>query len=85
MIIPDNIDKSSFRRGEYVGFTASCGTQKIRRRAGGSRVFVWETYGLASQVGTPLFLTAKTLKALGVKLKIANSKMRTRMQREGSL
>jgi hypothetical protein len=84
MRLPDNIDKSGFRRGEYVGFTASCGTQKIRRRPGGSRVFVWETYGLASQVGTPLFLTARTLKALGVKLKIANTKMRKRMQGEAA-
>ena len=60
------IDKSAFRRGEYIGYCN--GAQRIRRCGNG-----WQTYGLASSAGEAVFATAPTLQALGDRLeKMAN-------------
>lgn len=56
-----NIDKSSFRRGEYVGYCN--GAQRIRRGGRG-----WETYALGSTAGTFTYATAETLLELGGQL-----------------
>lgn len=56
-----NIDKSSFRRGEYVGYCN--GAQRIRRGGQG-----WETYRLGSSAGAFTYATAGTLFELGGKL-----------------
>lgn len=56
-----NIEKSSFRRGEYVGYCN--GAQRIRRGGKG-----WQTYSLGSQAGTFVYATAETLHELGGKL-----------------
>ena len=53
-----NIEKSAFRRGEYVGYCQGC--QRIRRGGKG-----WETYALGSSVGTFVYATAETLFQLG--------------------
>jgi hypothetical protein len=52
-----NIEKSACKKGEYVGYC--CGAQRIRRGGKG-----WETYGLASASGKPVYLTARTLDEL---------------------
>jgi hypothetical protein len=53
-----NIEKSGFRKGEYVGYSDE-GVQRIRRGGAG-----WETYGLASALGSYIRLTAPTLEEL---------------------
>jgi hypothetical protein len=61
MTLPNNIDKSATRKGEYVGYCN--GAQRIRRGGLG-----WQTYGLASAHGEPIFTSARTLEELGKKL-----------------
>jgi hypothetical protein len=56
-----NIEKSGFQRGLYIGFTATKGTQRIKKNCCGE----WVTCGLASADGTAIFRAAKTLKKLG--------------------
>lgn len=56
-----NIDKSGFRKGEYVGYCN--GAQRIRRGGLG-----WETYALGSSAGAFTYATAETLFQLGRKL-----------------
>ena len=56
-----NIDKSTFRAGEYVGYCN--GAQRIRRGGKG-----WETYALGSQSGVFTYATEQTLHELGGKL-----------------
>ena len=56
-----NIDKSAFRRGEYVGYCN--GAQRIRKGGQG-----WETYSLGSSAGVATYATAATLFELGGKL-----------------
>ena len=52
------IERSAFRRGEYVGYCH--GAQRIREGGRG-----WQTYGLCSAFGTPVYLSARTLWDLG--------------------
>lgn len=61
MKLPNNIDKSAFRRGEYVGYCN--GAQRIRRGGEG-----WRTYALGSSAGKFVDATAPTLMELGAKL-----------------
>lgn len=56
-----NIDKSAFRKGEYVGYCN--GAQRIRKGGQG-----YETYSLGSQSGAFTYATAQTLFELGGKL-----------------
>jgi hypothetical protein len=56
-----NIDKSAFRKGEYVGHCQ--GTQRIRRGGQG-----WQTYALGSTSGHFIYASAPTLKELSDKL-----------------
>lgn len=56
--IPKNMEKSKARPGEYVGYYAGC--QRIRPAGG----IGWESYGLCSLVGTPIYRRARTLKEL---------------------
>jgi len=60
-----NIEKSAFRKGEYVGYCQ--GAQRIRRAAGG-----WQTYALGSTAGQFVPLHAPTLEELNEKLAAAN-------------
>jgi len=55
------IEKSAFRKGEYIGYCF--GAQRIRRAGNG-----WQCYGLASASGYALFTHAPTLRELGEKL-----------------
>ena len=59
--LPSNIDKSAFRRGEYVGYCN--GAQRIRKGGLG-----WQTYALGSTQGEPVFVSAPTLRELGAML-----------------
>lgn len=63
--LPWNIEKSATRAGEYVGYCT--GAQRIRKGGQG-----WETYGLGSASGSPVYETAPTLSALGAKLEARN-------------
>lgn len=63
--IPQNIDKSAFRKGEYIGHCN--GAQRIRKGGQG-----WETYALASTQGAFTPATASTLCELGEKLEQLN-------------
>jgi len=56
-ILPCNIEKSAFRRGEYIGYPGAFGSVKIRKGGDG-----WETYGHGGFYGRK---TAPTLMALG--------------------
>ncbi len=53
-----SIEKSAFRKGEYIGYAN--GAQRIRRGGLG-----WETYALGSSAGVFTPATAETLYALG--------------------
>jgi len=57
-----HIDKSGFRKGEYVGYTSK-GCQRIRRNGNG-----WQTYALGSLSGQFVSLSADTLEILNQKL-----------------
>ena len=57
-----HIDKSGFRKGEYVGYTSK-GCQRIRHN--GSE---WRTYALGSSSGQFVSLSADTLESLNQKL-----------------
>lgn len=61
MKLPHNIEKSYFKKGEYVGFCN--GAQRIRKEGG-----QWRTCGLASLAGEAVYLSAPTLAELGEKL-----------------
>lgn len=61
MKLPHNIEKSAFRKGEYVGYCN--GAQRIRRGGEG-----WVTNGLCSSQGEAVFAQARTLMELGEKL-----------------
>lgn len=52
-----HIERSAFRRGEFVAYVH--GAQRVRRCAGG-----WETYALASASGRFVPLSAPTLAAM---------------------
>lgn len=56
-MIPSNIAKSGFRRGEYVAYTGT-GIVRIRREGRG-----WATYG------APIRFTGDTLREIGGKIK----------------
>lgn len=56
-MIPSNIEKSGFRRGEYVAYTSK-GIVRIRREGRG-----WTTYG------APIKFTGETLAEIGGKIK----------------
>lgn len=56
-ILPDNIEKSAFRSGEYIGYPGAFGSVRIRRGGEG-----WETYGHGNAYGRK---TASTLMRLG--------------------
>lgn len=60
-----NIEKSAFRKGEYVGYCH--GAQRIRKGGEG-----WQTHALGSTAGTFVPLTARTLRELDVKLAALN-------------
>lgn len=68
--MPHNIDRSGFRRGEYVGYAIAGRTSYTMRIRRGGRG--WETYyhePLARAAGGVFtYMTAPTLKALSVKL-----------------
>ncbi len=64
--LPQNISKSAFRKGEYVGHC--CGAQRIVRHADG-----WYTQGLVSCAGKPVYVHARTLAELGAKLEAQNA------------
>jgi hypothetical protein len=57
-----NIEKSDFRPGEYVGYSAA-GVQRIRRFSAG-----WKTYALGSSAGRFVYLSAPTLADLSTLL-----------------
>ena len=57
------IEKSPFRKGEYIGYCG--GAQRIRREGNG-----WQCYSLASQMGRAVYVSAPTLEALNAKLEI---------------
>lgn len=59
--LPHNIEKSGFRRGEYIGYCN--GAQRIRRSGSG-----WATYALGSSSGVFVYAYADTLRELGAKL-----------------
>jgi hypothetical protein len=62
-----NIDKSAFRKGEYIGYCAR-GARRIHRYSGG-----WETYGGPALLGdTDIHLTGRTLKEISKKLEKAS-------------
>lgn len=52
-----HIEKSAFRRGEYVTYVN--GAQRIRRTASG-----WETYALGSQSGQFVRMSGPTLSSI---------------------
>lgn len=56
-ILPCNIERSAFRRGEYVGYSA-LGSVRIRRGGKG-----WETYNHNGSYRS--YRTARTLMELG--------------------
>lgn len=56
-----NIEKSAFRKGEYIGYCN--GAQRIRRCGA-----VWQTYALGSATGTPVFIYAATLEEMSRRL-----------------
>lgn len=56
-----NIERSAFRRGEYVGYCN--GAQRIRRVNGG-----WQTYALASSAGKFMPMFGRTLAELSRKM-----------------
>lgn len=55
------IEKSAFRRGEYVGYCQ--GAQRVIRDGA-----VWRTAGLCSSAGNPVVASARTLAQLDDKL-----------------
>lgn len=59
--MPPNIEKSAFRKGEYVGYCN--GAQRIRRTGKG-----WQTYALGSSKGVFVPAYGRTLAELGDKL-----------------
>lgn len=59
--LPDNIEKSGFRTGEYVGYGG--GAWRIRRRMGGGWVAI-EVDGLRSKRGATLWDIGVFLKSL---------------------
>jgi len=59
-----NIDKSAFRKGEYVGYCN--GAQRIRKVGN-----QWQTYSLGSQAGKFIPASAETLAELSKKLAMA--------------
>jgi len=61
----NNIEKSAFRKNEYVGYCR--GAQRIRRGGLG-----WQTYALGSQAGKFVPLTAPTLRELDQLLALHN-------------
>jgi hypothetical protein len=56
-ILPDNIEKSGFRSGEFVGYPGAFGSIRIRKGGKG-----WETYNHGASYG---YRTARTLMELG--------------------
>lgn len=57
-----NIDKSVFRKGEYIGY-CSKGALRICRCEGG-----WRTYAQGSKSGEYIPLSARTLEEMSEKL-----------------
>ena len=57
------IDKSAFRKGEYIGYCN--GAQRIRKGGLG-----WQCYGLSSTQGEAIYTTAETLEKLNSKLEM---------------
>lgn len=66
MKLPQNIDKSLSRKGEYIGYCK--GAQRIRRGGPG-----WITCGLASMHGETVIANGRTLAELGRKLEALNT------------
>ena len=58
-----HIERSAFRRGEYVAYFRGC--QRVRRSLGG-----WETYALGSQSGEFVRISAPTLAAMDARISV---------------
>ena len=69
--LPFNIEKSHFRRGEYIGFCD--GVQRIRREGN-----VWKTYALGSAAGAFHYSAAFTLADLGRQLEAISERLGSR-------
>ena len=66
MKMSHNIEKSAFRKGEYIGYCK--GAQRIHKVSGG-----WATYALGSSSGTFVPCFGRTLAELGAKLEKLNN------------